>query len=268
MATTQPIGPIVNPGSQSGVLYFVLSARDVPLRDRGLIGSTVQDPYIKWSTKDKVNPEFKPAGTTAYRQNEPNPEWHEQVFSFEWRKGVGQIWRFELMDKDLNPDDFVGYVDIDVDNYVAKGQQYSEDLLKASQGRIFIHGTQPVSLKLSAHNLPKLDPFNGLSDPYVKCYWSVGGDGPQIEFAKTKTVKNVENCEWEDPVVFAAYQPERNQYLTFQVFDDDKLPRDDKIGTAAVDVDRFLREKKTTVLKLEGKNKPEDLLPILTIKLA
>jgi len=268
MATTQPIGPIVNPGSESGVLYFVLSARDVPLKDRGLLGATVQDPYINWSIKDKVNTEFKSAGKTAYRQNEPNPEWFEQVFSFHWRKGVGQIWRFELMDKDLNPDDFVGCVDVDVDSYVAKGQQFSEALSKASQGRLFIYGTKPISIKLSAQNLPRLDPFNGLSDPYVKCYWSVGAGGPQIEFGKTKNIKDVENCKWEDPVIFEAYQPGSNHFLTFQVFDDDKLPRDDKIGTAALDVDRFVRERKATYLRLGERKQDDNLFPTLIINLA
>jgi len=268
MATIQPIGPIVNPGSKSGVLYFVLSARDVPLKDRGILGTTVQDPYIRWSVKDSVNKDFKIAGTTGYRQNEPNPEWFDQVFTFHWRKGVSQVWRFELMDKDLNPDDFVGNVDVDVDTFVAKGQQYSEALAKASQGRLFIHGTQPMSFKLSAQHLPRLDPFNGLSDPYVKCYWSRGVDGPQIEFAKTPTIKNVENAKWDDPIVFPAYQPGMNHFLTFQVFDDDKLPKDDKIGTAALDVDKFIRERRQTFLRLGDKNQDDGLYPTLIVALA
>jgi len=264
MASTQPIGPIVNPGNESGVLNFILSARDVPLRDRGLLGTTIQDPYIRFSTRDNVNQDFKVVATTAYRSNEPNPEWFDQVFTFHWRKGVGQVWRFELMDKDLNPDDFIGVVNVEVDNFVAKGQQYSEDFSKASQGRLFIYGTRPISFKLQAHNLPHLDPFNGLSDPYVKCFWSRGKDGAPIEFAKTKTIKNTETAVWDDPIVFQAYQPGRNHYLTFQVLDEDKLPKDDQIGTGSLDVDKFVRERKQVVLKFEVHQKG-DLAPILLV---
>jgi len=247
-----PIGPITGPGSTSGVLYFVLSARDLPLRDR-VVGSTVQDPYIKWSVKDNVNHTLVEAHKTKFRQGEPNPNWHDEVFSFDWRKGTGQIWRFEVMDKDapLNKDDAIGYLDVDVDAYVTnKNQQFSGKLSGTSQGSIFVSKTSPISFKISAQNLPKLDAFKGLSDPYVKVFWSVGADGPKTQIHQTKTVKNVENAEWADEILFASYQFGTNQYLTFEVYDDDKIPRDDSLGTVTLEVDSFVRSKKATALKL------------------
>lgn len=60
-------------------------------------------------------------------------------------------------------------------------------------------------------DLIKLDAFEGLSDPYVQCFWASGKGGAETKFATTKTIKNVENCEWEDVIQFPIYQGGTNQ---------------------------------------------------------
>jgi len=264
--TNLQIGPIVKTSSTAGTLYFVLSARKLPLSDRGLLGKTVKDPYIKWSVLNSETKTFQPAGATKFRQNEENPDWHDHVFSFQWKKGTGQKWRFEMMDKDLNPDDNIGTVNVDVDNYVARGQSFIEMLANAEGGELHVYGTAPVSFQLAASNIPRLDAFNGPSDPYVKCFFSVGASGELTEFARTETIKNVEDCKWEQPIVFGAYRPGNNQYLHFQVYDQDKLPKDDKVGEAKVQVDNLFNEKKFVVLKLaDEKDYGDKPVPVLTV---
>lgn len=266
-STILPTCPITGPGSRSATLHFVIGARDLPMRDRGLAGSSVQDPYVRWSVKDSVNNELVKAGETKFKQNNPNPDWEDQVFSFEWRQRAGQIWRFEVLDKDtLNKDDIVGYVDVDVDSYVLqKNQELYVKLSDASQGAILLKRVTPISFRLSAQNIPRLDVFKGLSDPYVACYYSKGKDGSLTQFAKTKTIKNVEEAEWEEPVVFGMCQPGTNQYLTFKVLDDDKLPKDDTIGNVSVEVDQIIKSKVATVLRLADDGKNQATLSITPI---
>jgi len=257
-----PIDPITGPGSESAEVFFVLAAKDLPLRDRGILGSTVQDPYVKWSVKDTNNKTLVPAGSTKFRQNEPNPEWLDEVFAFEWRHGAGQIWRFEILDKDLNKDDNLGFVDVDVDDYILRQNQQWASKLSTGHGTLFIQKTTPIAFKLSALNLPKLDAFDGMSDPYVKCYWSVGTSGPKTLFSTTKFIKNVENAVWEEEVVFASYQPGTNQYLTFEVNDKDALPRDDHIGTVSTNADSCVNSKLSTMLNLSPEGKHQARLTI------
>jgi len=236
--------PITTPGARSAKLTFVLSARDLPSKERGCSGPTVQDPYVKWSHRDNSTAAdtWNEGGVTKHRVNNANPDYFDSVFTFQWMQGMGQFWRFQVQDYDiLNKDDAMGSLDVDVDAYVAKGENLYGSLSGVEQGALLIKKVETVSFKLSARDLIKLDAFEGLSDPYVQVFWASGKGGVETKFATTKTIKNVENCEWEDVIDFPIYQAGTNQVWVFKVFDKDPLPKDDAIGEAYISVDEFVR---------------------------
>lgn len=236
-------------------LHFVLSARDLPLRDRS-VAKTVQDPLVKLYHKvNNRQKDWTEFGVTSHINNQPNPDWTE-VFSYDWVEGQGQQWRFEVIDHDLiSKNDPMGFVEVNVDYYVlSKFQEVSARL--SSAGTLQVKGTSPVSFRLSADDIPHLDPLDGKSDPYVECYWSVGKNGPQHLFGTTHVVKNVESADW-GRFEFANYQPGTNQFWTFKVYDKDPLPKDDVIGECTMEVDPFIRQKTTLIKQLseDPKNK-------------
>jgi hypothetical protein len=249
--------PITTPGAPSEILNFIISARDLPMKDRGLVGATIQDPFVKMYAKNSANKEFTLIEETKPKLNEPNPDWFDQVISFEWLKGTGQIWRFEVLDFDILPkDDPMGYIDVDVDNFVMQKNQQFTGKLSTGHGSLLIQKTIPTKFRLSARNLPKLDAFTGASDPFVKCFWSVGSPDQSTPnynlFFTTKTIKDVENADWDEVITFGNYQPGTNQYWTFRVYDKDTLPIDDFIGEAFLEVDRFTKERKTFKLDIKS----------------
>jgi Ca2+-dependent lipid-binding protein len=242
-------------GARAAVLKFVVSAKDLPTRDRECIGATVQDPYIKFLHRDKTQKDndFKLIGTTKHRVNEPNPEYYDTVFSFDWMQGMGQKWRFEVLDFDvLNKDDSIGHVLVDVDEYVLNGEEIQIKLDGTSQGSLHIKKVEQLKFRLAAKMLPKKDAFEGLSDPYVKCFWSAGKDTPLHLFHTTKTVKNVEDCQWDEEIVFPTFQSKANQFWTFKLFDKDPLPKDDALGEAVVSVNDFVHSKDIFMVKIDG----------------
>jgi hypothetical protein len=253
---TKPQVPITTPGHPSEFVNFVVSARDLPMRDRGVLGATVHDPFVKVSTKNAANKEFTLIGKTGHRVNEANPDWFDHVFTFEWLQGSGQVWRIEVLDFDILPkDDPMGYLDVDVDTFMLGRNQQFIGKLSTGQGSVLIQRTQVTKFRLSARTLPKLDAFTGLSDPFVKCFWSFGKAGPKYYlFATTKTVKDVENADWDEVIEFKNYQPGQGQHLTFRVYDKDTLPSDDYIGEGVIDVDYFVKARAATILKLDSKN--------------
>jgi len=249
-AKTPVITPIPGPTTPANRIFFVLSARDLPRRERGVLGSTVQDPYVKWSHRDRSTKDLTEGGRTKHRVNEMNPDWYDNVFAFDYNKATGQLWTFAVWDFDpLNKDDAIGFVDIDVDSYVLDKKEELSIKLSCG-GTLLIKKCTPVQFRLSAEDLPKLDPFGGLSDPYVKCYWSFGEDGPATLFATTKTIKNVEKADWDEVFEFPCHQFGTNQYWRFKVFDKDPLPKDDSIGEAAVNVDNYLKKRGPGIFKL------------------
>jgi len=261
--TTIPGSPVRRPGTSKPVpvkLHFVLSARDLPLRQRGPIGSTVQDPLVKLLHKNNIKEqEFTQFGITPHINNQPNPDWLE-VFSYDWIEGSGQIWRFEVFDHDLlSKNDPMGFAEVNVDFYVlSKFQELSITLNSATgkAGTLLIKQTIPVSFRLSADDIPHLDPLDGKSDPYVECYWSFGKNGPLNLFGTTHVIKNVETADW-GRFEFANYQPRTNQYWTFKVYDKDPLPKDDVIGECTIEVDPFVNKRSTEIKQLseDPKNK-------------
>lgn len=242
----KPNFPISAPGAKSSKISFVVSARDLPMRDRGCVGSTVQDPYIKWTHRSNTDSDPKvwnDGGSTKHRVNEPNPDYFDTTFSYDWMQGMGQVWRFEVLDFDvLNKDDAIGFIEVNVDDFVGNGGEFYAKL-GGPQGALLIRTVTLIKFKLSARDLIKLDAFDGLSDPYVECYWTAGKGGPETKFATTKTIKNVENCEWDDVIEFPIYSPGTNQFWVFKAFDKDPLPKDDSIGEAYISVDEFVRSK-------------------------
>jgi len=265
MASTTPATPAVRrPGTTKPVpvkLNFVLSGRDLPLRERGPILSTVQDPLVKLFSKANVKQEkWTEFGVTSHINNQPNPDWLE-VFSFDWIEGSGQVWRFEIFDHDLlSKNDPMGFVEVNVDYYVlSKFQELSSKISStatAQAGTLLVKQTIPVSFRLSADDIPRLDPLSGKSDPYVECYWSFGRNGSLNLFGVTHVVKNVETADW-GRFEFANYQPRTNQYWTFKVYDKDPLPKDDVIGECTIEVDPFVNKRSTEIKSLseDPKNK-------------
>lgn len=88
--------------------------------------------------------------------------------------------------------------------------------------------TKLVRIKIIAgHNLAKKDIF-GASDPYTKIDL-VNVDGDEIEDSVlTKTRKRTLNPKWEEEFVFRVI-PEKHK-LVFEVFDENRLTRDDFLG--------------------------------------
>jgi len=262
--TTIPGSPVRRPGTTKPVavkLHFVLSARDLPRKDRGCTGATVQDPLVKLLHKaNRTQKEWTEFGVTPHINNQPNPDWNE-VFSYDWIEGAGQQWRFEVYDHDLlSKNDPMGYAEINVDFYVlSKFQELSVKLVNPTTketGTLQVKYTTPVSFRLMADDIPHLDPLGGKSDPYVECYWSYGKNGPQNLFGTTHIIKNVESADW-GRFEFANFRSGTNQWWTFKVFDKDPLPKDDVIGECEVEVDAFVRSKTTQIKQLsdDAKNK-------------
>jgi len=239
------------------------------MRDRGCLGATVQDPYIKWSHRDNTGTdpkEWNAGGSTKHRVNDPNPDFFDTPFTFNWMQGVGQVWRFEVMDFDImNKDDAIATLELKVDDFINKRGGFFAKFEKVSQGSLFIKEVNLLKFKLAAKDIIKLDAFNGLSDPYVECFWSAGKGGPETQFAKTKTIKNVENCEWEDVIEFPIYQAGTDQYWIFKMFDKDPLPKDDPIGEAVILVDEFVKSKGIFLCKLSDKEGNDSKLIVTPI---
>jgi len=60
-------------------------------------------------------------------------------------------------------------------------------------------------------DVPKLDEFNGLSDPFVDCYFREGKDGNDVKFHSTPVVNNVVSTKWDYPIPFDNYQSSKDQ---------------------------------------------------------
>lgn len=64
---------------------------------------------------------------------------------------MGQVWRFHVLDYDiLSKDDAMGTLDVDVDAYVAKGENLYGSLSGVEQGALLIKKVETVAFKLAA----------------------------------------------------------------------------------------------------------------------
>jgi Ca2+-dependent lipid-binding protein len=269
---TIPGSPVRRPGTVKASpvkLNFMLSARNLPLKQRGPGLASVQDPLVKVFYKQNYKHEsWIDLGMTAYIKNQPNPNWLE-VFTFDWIEGSGQVWRFEVFDHDkLSKNDPIGWVEVNVDYYVLSHfQEISMKLTSStkdegiSAGTLMIKRTVPIAFRIMADDIPHLDPMGGKSDPYVECYWSYGKDGELNLFGTTHVIKNVENADW-GRFEFGNFQPGTNQWWTFKVYDKDPLPKDDVIGDCTVEVDSFVKNKTTVIKQLSCDPKNRSTLTI------
>jgi len=104
------------------------------------------DPFVKvYSTNQSVIDPVK-LGTTEVVDNSPDPEF-ATVFWFLWTRGTQQKWTFRVRDQDdFRPDDHLGEVTVDVDDYVAKGETLNVSL--SDGGFLHIQKTTPTKFKL------------------------------------------------------------------------------------------------------------------------
>jgi len=88
--------------------------------------------------------------------------------------------------------------------------------------------TKLLRLKVIAgHNLAKKDIF-GASDPYTKIDLVTGDNGEPVDTVLTKTKKRTLNPKWDEEFIFRIIP---NQHkLVFEVFDENRLTRDDFLG--------------------------------------
>jgi len=250
-ATIPPNTPIVTPGPTQN-LYFVVSSKNLPSKDAN---SGLVDPYVN-VFYGIIPPDVKKQGTdldalgvSETINDEANPKW-VKVFKVQYTKGTYQKLYVEVHDHDpLNPDDVVGDAYIDLDEYVANGQ-YLTAPLSSKSGSVVITKTTPFLFTLAVKNVPALDEFGGLSDPFVKCYFRYGKEGKDVKFYETNTVDNVETASWEQPISFDNYQKGTNQFFHFKVRDHDAITGNDDIGESFLEIDPFVEKKMSSVLPL------------------
>jgi len=238
-------------------LTFVISAKDIPNKD---YVDTV-DPFIKLYQSSKTQIEPEKFGTTEVVENSVDPE-YTTTFWFIWKKGTGQKWNFKVRDQDdLRPDDHLGEADIDVDEYVNKGEILNVSL--SDGGSLLVQKTTPIKFKLYGRSLPRKDPFSGKSDPFVKCYWRRGSNGDPIKFFTTEVVDNVENVDWNSTIEFPNYIKGTDLWWLFKVRDSDGTSGDDDLGEALVEIDQFVEKRQTKILRLGDSGKATlGLVPI------
>jgi len=249
-------------GKPSRDITFTIAARDLPLRER-LVGGTTQDPYVKCYAKDKSQQGLQVLGDTKHRVNDRNPDFHETIFTFHWMQGQEQVWRFHVMDFDpLNKDDPIGTVDVNVDDFARSKDNTYIVKLNEGQGTLVIRECLPVKFELGAKSLPKMDAFQGLSDPYVQCFWTTcETEAKPILFHTTKVIKNVQDCKWDEEIVFANFQPNTKQSWIFKVFDKD-IGKDDSLGEVKVSVDEFVNSQGILLCNLSMKEGDNSMLII------
>lgn len=80
---------------------------------------------------------------------------------------------------------------------------------------------------IAAHNLAKKDIF-GASDPYVKIDLIRHEDDTVIDSVYTKTKKRTLNPKWDEEFIFRV-RPGLHR-LSMEVFDENRLTRDDFLG--------------------------------------
>ncbi|XP_021951543.1 uncharacterized protein LOC110848603 [Folsomia candida] len=236
-------------------LYFVLSARNLESHDAN---HGVADPYVRVhfgsvpQYSQKQGKDLDKVGDSETIVNEANPQW-VKVFKVQYIKGLNQkIW-VEVRDHDpINPDDVVGEAFIDLDEYMEHGQQLTVPLKGSKSGSIVIQNTAPFRFSLALKNIPALDEFGGLSDPFVKCYFRYGKEGKDFKFFETPTIDNSDSATWENPITFDNFRRGTDQIFHFVVKDADSITADDVIGEAFMEVEPFADKKQQSVLPLSS----------------
>jgi len=226
-------------------LTFVLSIKGIA---NGGVGNV--DPYVKlYSAVGEAAPEK--FATSDVVKNSADPEF-TTAFSYVWKRGTGQKWIFKLKDSNTLRDTTLAEVIVDVDRYVSQREKMNVTFNPPTGGALYIQKTNPVRFRLYARNLPKLDPpFNkGKSDPFVNIYWSRGSKGEQYKLARSSTIDNVENADWNETFEFPQYIRGTDLWLHYQVKDEDGIGKDEDLGDALLEVDPFVEKRQTKILNL------------------
>ena len=93
---------------------------------------------------------------------------------------------------------------------------------------------------IAGHNLAKKDIF-GASDPYVKIDVIRDEDEAVIDSVYTKTKKRTLNPKWDEEFIFRV-KPGLH-HLTMEVFDENRLTRDDFLGVVELPLQNIPRER-------------------------
>lgn len=102
-------------------------------------------------------------------------------------------------------------------------------------------GTRLLRLRIIAgHNLAKKDIF-GASDPYVKIDVIRDEDDAVIDSVYTKTKKRTLNPKWDEEFIFRV-KPSLH-HLSMEVFDENRLTRDDFLGSVELPLQNIARER-------------------------
>ncbi|ODM96349.1 Protein BONZAI 3 [Orchesella cincta] len=126
--------------AESETLEFQLSARGLPTKDDVGFIKLKGDPYVLVDSIEGLSSVIlKKVGRTSIIRDTKNPVWND-VLSFNWVKNKDQRIRFTIHDNDLIKDDNFDHVWMDVNDYVAKGQNYT--LLLPKKGRLIITKVQ------------------------------------------------------------------------------------------------------------------------------
>ncbi|XP_038646513.1 E3 ubiquitin-protein ligase NEDD4-like isoform X9 [Scyliorhinus canicula] len=92
---------------------------------------------------------------------------------------------------------------------------------------------------ISGIDLAKKDIF-GASDPYVKLSLYVADENRELALIQTKTIKKTLNPKWNEEFLFRVNP--QNHRLLFEVFDENRLTRDDFLGQVDVPLNHLPAE--------------------------
>nr|2NSQ_A Chain A, E3 ubiquitin-protein ligase NEDD4-like protein [Homo sapiens] len=95
---------------------------------------------------------------------------------------------------------------------------------------------------VSGIDLAKKDIF-GASDPYVKLSLYVADENRELALVQTKTIKKTLNPKWNEEFYFRVNPS--NHRLLFEVFDENRLTRDDFLGQVDVPLSHLPTEDPT-----------------------
>ncbi|XP_055708147.1 E3 ubiquitin-protein ligase Nedd-4 isoform X3 [Phlebotomus papatasi] len=125
--------------------------------------------------------------------------------------------------------------------------------LPESHGYTSEEGTSQIRIKVIAgHTLAKKDIF-GASDPYVRIDLNTINGNVNIDSVLTKTKKKTLNPKWNEEFVFRVKPGEHK--LVFQVFDENRLTRDDFLGMVELTLVNLPKEQ-------EGRTIPPKSYPL------
>ncbi|XP_059620515.1 E3 ubiquitin-protein ligase Nedd-4 isoform X3 [Phlebotomus argentipes] len=125
--------------------------------------------------------------------------------------------------------------------------------LPDSHGDSSEEGTSQIRIKVIAgHTLAKKDIF-GASDPYVRIDLNTINGNINIDSVLTKTKKKTLNPKWNEEFVFRVKPGEHK--LVFQVFDENRLTRDDFLGMVELTLVNLPKEQ-------EGRTIPPKSYPL------